>query len=116
MTLQGKETPYKFDATKSLIWQLAQQAKASGQMIMVVVADDDAYLEGRVTAVADDRFSMAIFNKFNYTDVRALQVDFSDILVMEFHGLDLEAGNRASPQARSITPRPDQAVSKRRST
>ena len=57
---------------------------------MVVVADDDAYLEGRVTAVADDRFSMAIFNKFNYTDVRALQVDFSDILVMEFHGLDLK--------------------------
>ena len=90
LTLQGKETPYKFDATKSLIWQLAQQAKASGQMIMVVVADDDAYLEGRVTAVADDRFSMAIFNKFNYTDVRALQVDFSDILVMEFHGLDLK--------------------------
>ena len=57
---------------------------------MVVVADDDAYLEGRVTAVAEDRFSMAIFNKFNYTDVRALQVDFSDILVMEFHGLDLK--------------------------
>lgn len=90
LTLQGKEKPFQFDATESLIWQLAKQAQASEQMIMVVVADDDAYLEGRVTAVAEDRFSMAIFNKFNYTDVRALQVDFSDILVMEFHGLDLK--------------------------
>ncbi len=90
LTLQGQEKPLQFDATQNLIQQLATQAKANGQMVMVVVADDDAYLEGQVTAVAEDRFSMAIFNKFNYTDVRALQVDFSDILVMEFHGLDLK--------------------------
>ena len=90
MTLQGQEKPLQFDATQNLIQQLATQVKANGQMVMVVVADDDAYLEGQVTAVAEDRFSMAIFNKFNYTDVRALQVDFSDILVMEFHGLDLK--------------------------
>ncbi|AKU33585.1 hypothetical protein AKG30_00600 [Lacticaseibacillus paracasei] len=90
LTLQGQEKPLQFDATQNLIQQLATQAKANGQMVMVVVADDDAYLEGQVTAVAEDRFSMAIFNKFNYTDVRALQVDFSDILVMEFYGLDLK--------------------------
>ena len=66
LTLQGQEKPLQFDATQNLIQQLATQAKANGQMVMVVVADDDADLEGQVTAVAEDRCSMAIFNKFNY--------------------------------------------------
>ncbi len=78
-----------FDSRSSLIHQLAVQAQRSGEVILVILADDDAYLEGQVTAVAADRMTLSIFNKFNYTDVRYMQADFSDVLVIEFQGLEL---------------------------
>jgi|GEM_PF-612344 len=89
LSIHNQEAPLKFNPKTSLLPQLAKQVQASGQMVMVILADDDAYLEGQITALADDRFTLAVFNKFNYTDVRYLQVDFSDVLVIEFQGLDL---------------------------
>ncbi|KRK73831.1 hypothetical protein [Lacticaseibacillus nasuensis] len=89
LSVAGLDAALQFDPRANLLGQLATQVQASGQMIMVILADDEAYLEGQVTAVAADRFTLNVFNKFNYTDVRALQVDFSDVLVVEFGGLDL---------------------------
>ena len=89
LSIHNQETPLKFNPTTDLMPQLAAQVQASGQMVMVILADDDAYLEGQITALAEDRFTLAVFNKFNYTDIRYLQVDFSDVLVIEFQGLDL---------------------------
>jgi hypothetical protein len=89
LTVAGKEEALRFDATKDLLRQLVAQVHASQQMVMVILADDDAYLEGQVAAVAEDRFTLNVFNKFNYTDVRTMQVDHSDVLVIEFQGLDL---------------------------
>ena len=89
LSVAADETTLRFDTTQDLLTQLAQQVYASQQMVMVILADDDAYLEGQVTAVAADHFTLAVFNKFNYTDVRSLQVDYSDVLVVEFQGLDL---------------------------
>ncbi len=89
LTLPASSPAFHFDATQELIGQLATQAKQSQELILVMLADDDAYLEGQVTAVAADRFTLAVFNKFNYTDVRYLQVDFTDVLVIEFQGLEL---------------------------
>ncbi len=89
LTVAGQEQALQFDATKDLLHQLVTQVQASQQMVMVILADDDAYLEGQVTAVAPDQFTLNVFNKFNYTDVRTMQVDNSDVLVIEFQGLDL---------------------------
>ncbi|WP_125706194.1 hypothetical protein [Lacticaseibacillus daqingensis] len=89
IALPAPAHPYAFDPTRDLIGQLAAQAHQSQEVILVMLADDDAYLEGQVTAVAADRFTLAVFNKFNYTDVRYLQVDFTDVLVIEFQGLEL---------------------------
>lgn len=89
LTIASREKALQFDATQALLPQLVQQVAKTGQQIMVILADDDAYLEGQVTAAAADRFTFAVFNKFNYTDVRFMQVDFSDVLVVEFQGLDL---------------------------
>lgn len=89
LTIGGLDQALTFDATKDLLGQLATQIQGTGQVVMVILADDEAYLEGQITAVAADRFTLNVFNKFNYTDVRAMQVDFSDVLVVEFQGLDL---------------------------
>ncbi|KRM71702.1 hypothetical protein [Lacticaseibacillus brantae] len=89
LSIHGQEAALKFNPKSDLMPQLAGQVQASGQMVMVILADDDAYLEGQITALAEDRFTLAVFNKFNYTDIRYLQVDFSDVLVIEFQGLDL---------------------------
>lgn len=86
----AKPTPQlHFDPRKSLIHQLATQAQQSGEVILVILADDDAYLEGQVTAVAPGRMTLSVFNKCNYTDVRYMQIDFTDVLVIEFQGLEL---------------------------
>lgn len=89
LTLAGSETPLVFDATKDLLQQLVKQVHDSQQVVMVILADDDAYLEGQVTQIAASAFTLDVFNKFNYTDKRQLQVDCSDVLVVEFQGLDL---------------------------
>ncbi len=89
LSVAGKEDKLSFDATQDLLTQLVTQVNKTQQVVMVILADDEAYLEGQVTAVADDRFTLNVFNKFNYTDVRSLQVDYSDVLVVEFQGLDL---------------------------
>lgn len=83
------QKPLAFDPRQNLLHQLALHAQTSGEVILVILADDDSYLEGQVTAVADDRLTLSVFNKFNYTDVRYLQVDFSDVLVVECEGLEL---------------------------
>ncbi|WP_461224580.1 hypothetical protein [Lacticaseibacillus suihuaensis] len=88
-SLPATKAPLHFDATRDLTLQLATQVQKSGQLILVMLADDDAYLEGQVTAVDTDRLTLSVFNKFNYTDVRVMQVDFSDVLVIEFQGLEL---------------------------
>ncbi len=89
LSVTGKEDKLRFDATQDLLAQLVTQVNQTQQVVMVILADDDAYLEGQVTAVATDRFTLNVFNKFNYTDVRSMQVDYSDVLVVEFQGLDL---------------------------
>lgn len=89
LTLSDPDTHYQFDAKVDLLAQLVTQAQANQAVMMVVLADDDQYLEGQVTAVAEDHFDYRVFNKFNYTDSRTMQIDFSDVLVVEFGGLDL---------------------------
>ncbi|WP_204122390.1 hypothetical protein [Lacticaseibacillus mingshuiensis] len=88
LTLEEPAT-LKFDPTQDLLQQLAQQAQASQQVVMVILADDDSFLEGQITSVFEDRFTLSVFNKYNYTDVRVMQIDCSDVLVVEFAGLDL---------------------------
>lgn len=89
VTMAQPSPELHFDPRHSLMRQLATQAQRTGEVILVILADDDAYLEGQVTAVADERMTLSVFNKFNYTDVRYLQVDFADVLVIEFQGLEL---------------------------
>ncbi|WP_125708772.1 hypothetical protein [Lacticaseibacillus porcinae] len=89
LSLAGQEKPLKFDTTNDLLVQLVTQVQASQQVVMVILADDDAYLEGQVVSVSDDHFQFNVFNKFNFTDKREMAVDYSDVLVVEFQGLDL---------------------------
>nr|WP_241865040.1 hypothetical protein [Lacticaseibacillus kribbianus] len=110
LTLPETQMSMHFDATRDLMLQLATQAQASGQMILVMLADDDAYLEGRVTAVDRDRLTLSVFNKFNYTDVRALQVDFSDVLVIEFQGLELHLETALLDRRDELVHQPTQIV------
>lgn len=42
LSLAGQEKPLKFDATNDLLGQLVTQVQASQQVVMVILADDDA--------------------------------------------------------------------------
>ena len=102
LSLSGQEKPLKFDTTSDLLGQLVTQVKASKQVVMVILADDDAYLEGQVLSVADDHFQFDVFNKFNFTDKREMTIDYSDVLVVEFQGLDLRQETALVSQRESL--------------
>lgn len=70
-------------------YQVAENMRRTGQVVMVIAFDIENYLEGQITAVTTDSFTMDVINKFNYTDVRSIQVDFANLGVLEYDGYDL---------------------------
>ncbi len=72
-----------------LLYQVAENMRRTGQAVLCVSSDNDNYLEGQVVAVHEDRLEMSVFNKFNYTDRRRIQLDFASIQVLEYEGYDL---------------------------
>ncbi|WP_155287725.1 hypothetical protein [Lacticaseibacillus zhaodongensis] len=73
----------------SLLYQVAENMRRTGQVVMAVTMDTETYLEGQITAVAEDSMQLDVFNKFNYSDHRSVQVDFSNLCALEYEGYDL---------------------------
>lgn len=72
-----------------LLYQVAENMRRSGQVVMAVTMDSEPYLEGQITAVGEDSLQLNVFNKFNYSDQRSLQIDFTNLCALEFEGYDL---------------------------
>lgn len=72
-----------------IAYQVAENMRRTGQVVMVIAFDIENYLEGQITEVTTEHFTMDVINKFNYTDVRSIQVDFANLGVLEYDGYDL---------------------------
>lgn len=92
--LHFRATPYPALAIplrddSPLLYQVAENLRRTGQAAMCVTLDSESYLEGQILAVHEDHLEMSVFNKFNFTDRRRIQIDFGSLQVLEYEGYDL---------------------------
>jgi len=77
------------DEQQAILPQLATQAQADGQVILLVLVDSDSYLEGQVSHVTAQSLTFTIFDKFNFTHHDHQEIAFNDIQTLEFCGNEL---------------------------
>jgi len=78
-----------FDERRDLRRQVLRHAWVDHLVVMLVMANDDHFYEGLVTAVAADQITVQLLNKFDYSDQPELKLKPDDIQVLEFQGQEL---------------------------
>ncbi|WP_203641013.1 hypothetical protein [Levilactobacillus andaensis] len=78
-----------FDERRDLRRQVLSHAWVDHLVVMLVMANDDHFYEGLVTAVAADQITVQLLNKFDYSDQPELKLKPDDIQVLEFQGQEL---------------------------
>lgn len=89
-----------------LLYQVAENMRRTGQAVLCVTIDAENYLEGQIVAVHEDNLELSVFNKFNYTDRRRIQVDYSSLQVLEYEGYDLMLETALLAQRATLTHTP----------
>ncbi|WP_127849888.1 hypothetical protein [Lacticaseibacillus hulanensis] len=91
-----------------LLYQVAENLRRTGQAVLCVTMDAENYLEGQIVAVHERALELSVFNKFNYTDRRRIQVDYSSLQVLEYEGYDLTLETALLTQKGMLTHTPTQ--------
>ncbi|MFC6260208.1 hypothetical protein [Levilactobacillus fujinensis] len=78
-----------FDERRDLRRQVLSHAWVDHLVVMLVIANDEHFYEGLVTAVAADQITVQLLNKFDYSDQPELKLKPDDIQVLEFQGQEL---------------------------
>ncbi|AKP65108.1 hypothetical protein FC99_GL001194 [Levilactobacillus koreensis JCM 16448] len=78
-----------FDERRDLRRQVLSHAWVDHLVVMLVMANDEHFYEGLVTAVAADQITVQLLNKFDYSDQPELKLKPDDIQVLEFQGQEL---------------------------
>lgn len=83
------QTSVQLDAKQSGLPQILAQARTTQQIILLVLADNENYLEGQVQGFTDDQVTFQIFDKFNYRNHDTETLDIAAISIIEFQGNEL---------------------------
>lgn len=83
------QTPAHFDDEFAVLPQILRQAVDSQQVILLVLASDDNYLEGQVRGLTTEDFHFKTFDKFNFRHRGTQTLPLTDVQIIEFRGNEL---------------------------
>lgn len=77
------------DEQRPVLNQLVDQAKADQQVVLLVLEDNENYLEGQVQQMTDQTMTFTTFDKFNFKNNDQQEIPLADIQILEFCGNEL---------------------------
>lgn len=77
------------DEQRPVLNQLVDQAKADQQVVLLVLEDNENYLEGQVQQMTDQAITFTTFDKFNFKNNDQQEIPLADIQILEFCGNEL---------------------------
>ncbi|MDV0431512.1 hypothetical protein RXV91_11620 [Lactiplantibacillus sp. DA1] len=77
------------DEQRPVLKQLIDQAKADQQIVLLVLEDNENYLEGQVQQMTDQTITFTTFDKFNFKNNAQQEISLADIQILEFCGNEL---------------------------
>lgn len=83
------QSPVHFNAEHAELSQILADALTQQQIILLVVANNDNYLEGQVQGLAEETFDFMPFDKFNYSQQKSRALNYDAVNIIEFRGNEL---------------------------
>jgi len=83
------QSPVHFNAEHAELSQILADALTQQQIILLVVANNDNYLEGQVQGLAEESFDFMPFDKFNYSQQKSRALNYDTVNIIEFRGNEL---------------------------
>lgn len=83
------QSPVHFNAEHAELSQILADALTQKQIILLVVANNDNYLEGQVQGLAENTFDFKPFDKFNYRQQKPQAINYDAVNIIEFRGNEL---------------------------
>lgn len=83
------QSPVHFNAEHAELSQILADALTQKQIILLVVANNDNYLEGQVQGLAENTFDFKPFDKFNYRQQKPQAINYDTVNIIEFRGNEL---------------------------
>lgn len=77
------------DDQRPVLTQLVTQAQTDHQVVLLVLEDNENYLEGQVQQVTDQTITFKTFDKFNFKNNRQQEIPLAAIQILEFCGNEL---------------------------
>ncbi|MFC6202621.1 hypothetical protein ACFP1L_12180 [Lactiplantibacillus nangangensis] len=83
------QSPVHFNAEHAELSQILANALTQQQVILLVVENNDNYLEGQVQNLAEEKFDFKAFDKFNYSHQDTQALNYDSVNIVEFRGNEL---------------------------
>lgn len=83
------QEPLHLDDRHAALSQIMGKAVASQQVVLLVLANNDKYIEGQVTNINATNFDFKTFDKFNFRHNDTQSLDLSAVQIIEFRGNEL---------------------------
>lgn len=77
------------DDQQPALAQLVDHAHSDQQVVLLVLADNDNYLEGQVQAITDQTITFTTFDKFDFKNKTQQVIPLDSIQILEFCGNEL---------------------------
>ncbi|ASG79519.1 MULTISPECIES: hypothetical protein [Lactiplantibacillus] len=77
------------DDQQPALAQLVDHAHSDHQVVLLVLADNDNYLEGQVQAITDQTITFTTFDKFDFKNKTQQVIPLDSIQILEFCGNEL---------------------------
>ncbi|MBQ0835389.1 hypothetical protein [Lactiplantibacillus pentosus] len=77
------------DEQQPALAQLVDHAHSDHQVVLLVLADNDNYLEGQVQAITDQTITFTTFDKFDFKNKTQQVIPLDSIQILEFCGNEL---------------------------
>ena len=83
------QEPLHLDDRHAALSQIMGKAVASQQVVLLVLANNDKYIEGQVTNINSTNFDFKMFDKFNFRHNDTQSLDLDAVQIIEFRGNEL---------------------------
>ncbi len=83
------QEPLHLDDRHAALSQIMSKAVASQQVVLLVLANNDKYIEGQVTNINSANFDFKTFDKFNFRHNDTQSLDLDAVQIIEFRGNEL---------------------------
>ncbi|MPQ39035.1 hypothetical protein ACRPMQ_01500 [Lactiplantibacillus argentoratensis] len=77
------------DDQRPVLTQLVTQVQTDHQVVLLVLEDNENYLEGQVQQVTDQTITFKTFDKFNFKNNGQQEIPLAAIQILEFYGNEL---------------------------